>query len=211
MKCDGEIPEATLRRYPKYLAFARALAEQEWDYVTSADIARACDVTEMLIRKDMTFTGVTGRPHLGYPILGLIAALTEAIGWDRPRRLVIAGAGKVSETLADVFPFARYNVTPTLVVSEDPAFLGKEIHGMPVVSPEEFRRRQQEDPVSLAVLTTGGSRAQHVSDDLVEHGVKAIWNFTDTSLTVPSDVVVVDAAISSDLAVLSRCLTARSL
>lgn len=208
MKCGGDIPEITLRRYSKYLAFAEALAKEEWDFVTSADIARACDVKEMLIRKDMAYTGVTGRPHFGYPIPGLIEALKEVLGWDRPRKLVLVGAGKVAETLITVFPFANYNVTPSLVVSLEAEAVGTEVAGVPVVSLEELRQRQQQDPVTLAVLAVEGSKVQIVADDLVAHGVKAIWNFTSVSLTVPEGITVVDAGIAADLAVLCRCLLA---
>ena len=83
----------TLKRFPRYLALARALQEQGWDYIKSADIARACDIQEILVRKDLLQTGVRGRQHCGYPIAALTKAIVNMIGWNRSRRAIIVGTG----------------------------------------------------------------------------------------------------------------------
>lgn len=80
-----QIPDNVLRRLPKYLAVAQVLEGMGWDFVTSADLARACEVKEMLVRKDLAWTGVVGRPRFGYPIHGLIGAILDVVGWNRQR------------------------------------------------------------------------------------------------------------------------------
>ena len=39
----------------------------------------------MLVRKDLAWTGVVGRPRFGYPIHGLIGAILDVVGWNRLR------------------------------------------------------------------------------------------------------------------------------
>ena len=39
-----EISPTSLKRFPKYRAIAESLAKLGWDYITSADLARACDM-----------------------------------------------------------------------------------------------------------------------------------------------------------------------
>lgn len=46
---------------------------------------RAGEVKEMLVRKDLAWTGVVGRPRFGYPIHGLIGAILDVVGWNRLR------------------------------------------------------------------------------------------------------------------------------
>jgi redox-sensing transcriptional repressor len=46
--------------------------------------------------------------------------------------------------------------------------------------------------------------AQTVCDELVSHGVRAIWNFAPTILRVPEGVQVENENLASSLAVLSQ-------
>ena len=53
--------------------------------------------------------------------------------------------------------------------------------------------------IRLAILTTPVEVSQKLTDRLVSVGVKAIWNFTPTRLTVPSGVLVRNEHISIGL------------
>ena len=48
----------------------------------------------------------------------------------------------------------------------------------------------QKTGVNIAILTIPNKVAQDVTDKLVESGIKYIWNFAPTILTVPDDVKV---------------------
>jgi redox-sensing transcriptional repressor len=61
--------------------------------------------------------------------------------------------------------------------------------------------------VHLGIITVPAEAAQSVADQLVEAGVKAIWNFAPTALKVPPTVILQNAELSSELAVLSVMLT----
>jgi NADH/NAD ratio-sensing transcriptional regulator Rex len=57
--------------------------------------------------------------------------------------------------------------------------------------------------IRMAVLTTPVDVAQRVTDRLVAAGVRAIWNFTPTRLTVPPGVFVRNEHISLGLSELA--------
>ncbi len=57
--------------------------------------------------------------------------------------------------------------------------------------------------VDIAVITTQGSVAPSVCDELVSLGIKNIWNFAPIDLSVPSDVTVENISMSESLYVLS--------
>ena len=55
----------------------------------------------------------------------------------------------------------------------------------------------------IAILCVPAAVAQSVTDLLVRHGVKSIWNFANVTLNVPEDVIVQREVIAGGLAMLS--------
>lgn len=201
-----EISPTSLKRFPKYRAIAESLAKLGWDYITSADLARACDMQEVLVRKDLAQTGIVGRPHHGYLIQPLIAAINRVLGWDSPRKVIMVGAGWLASSVTAFHVFPECQMSFAFAIDTDPAKIGQTLNGMPIVSPEEARRRLAEEPVGLALLAVPVAVAQKVTDELLTMGVRAILNFTPAALTVPENAKVVDANLSPFLAELSFSL-----
>lgn len=202
-----QIPENVLRRLPKYLAVAQVLEEMSWDFVTSADLARACEVKEMLVRKDLAWTGVVGRPRFGYPIHGLIGAVLDVVGWNRVRRAVFVGPALVAEALTVGFSFPRHGLELACIV--DDASAGSTAAGVRVLSFSDFIAEQATAPIDLAILAVPAEQAQSFCDRLVSHGIRGIWNFAPTTLAVPVEVAVADADLSSSFAILCNDLVRR--
>lgn len=198
-----EISPTSLKRFPKYRAIAESLAKLGWDFITSADLARACDMQEVLVRKDLAQTGIVGRPHHGYLIQPLIAAINRVLGWDSPRKIIMVGAGWCASSVTVFNVFAECQMSFAFAIDTDPAKIGQTLNGMPIVSPEEARRRLAEEPVELALLAVPVAVAQKVTDELLTMGVRAILNFTPAALTVPENAKVVDANLLPQLAELS--------
>ncbi len=44
--------------------------------------------------------------------------------------------------------------------------------------------------LKLGIITVPTDAAQEVADEMIESGIKAIWNFAPTRLHVPEDVTV---------------------
>ena len=55
----------------------------------------------------------------------------------------------------------------------------------------------------VAALTLPKSKAEEVADVLVANGIKAIWNFAHTDLTLPKDVIVESVHLADSLMKLS--------
>jgi redox-sensing transcriptional repressor len=62
--------------------------------------------------------------------------------------------------------------------------------------------------IRLAILATPGDAAQPLADILVELGVRAIWNFTPTRLSVPRGVLARNERFSNSLAEIAYHLKA---
>lgn len=68
-----------------------------------------------------------------------------------------------------------------------------------------------ENDIDIAVLTIPKAEALKVSKQLVEYGIKAIWNFAHVDLDVPDNVIVENVHLSESLMKLSYNLNRLSL
>lgn len=58
----------------------------------------------------------------------------------------------------------------------------------------------------IGIICVPPSNAQEVCDALIESGIEAIWNFSPTTLRVPSNIIVSDVNMAVSLAELSHKL-----
>ena len=83
---------------------------------------------------------------------------------------------------------------------KDPAKVGSEIGDSLTVRPyEELERVIREEDVVVGVLAVPTDAAQEVADDLVEAGVKIIFNYSEALLQVPPEVTVHTSSPAVDL------------
>lgn len=85
----------------------------------------------------------------------------------------------------------------------NPRLEGVTIRGIPVRMLDELEGYLQENDIEIAALTLPKSKAEEVADVLVANGIKAIWNFAHTDLTLPKDVIVESVHLADSLMKLS--------
>ena len=62
-----DIPEFSLQRMPVYLNYLRSLPDDgAYGYISSGAIAQGLGLGEVLVRKDLAYTGCAGKPKVGY-------------------------------------------------------------------------------------------------------------------------------------------------
>ena len=74
---------------------------------------------------------------------------------------------------------------------------------------ESLQRVVRSFDVGIAIICVPKDAAQSVAGRIVSLGIKAIWNFSPTQLTVPSDIIVRNENIALGLAILSHYLKRR--
>ena len=75
----SNIPVTSLQRLPIYLNYLKSIDSQE-GFVSSGAIARALNMGEVLVRKDLAYTSAQGKTRVGYSLTELISALEEYLG-----------------------------------------------------------------------------------------------------------------------------------
>ena len=74
---------------------------------------------------------------------------------------------------------------------------------MPIRMMDELNDFVQNHDVEIAALTIPKDKAIEVAGMLVEHGVRAIWNFAHTDLNLPEHIIVENVHLSESLMRLS--------
>lgn len=200
------LPLPTIRRFPVYLRKIQECLAREEEYVSGALLADALNLDHVVVRKDLAMTGVSGTPRLGFPTKELAAAITRALGWDNPTQAVLIGVGHLGGALLGYRGFRDHNLEISLAFDANPELVGKQVHGITVLSIDELEKVIPRLHIILAILTVPGSAAQSCADKLVSAGIRGIWNFTGVSLNVPTSVKVQQEDLASGLAVLSHMI-----
>jgi len=186
-----------------YRFLAEYTARKPMQTVTSAQIAEALDIDPTQVRKDFSAIGLQGMGRVGFDVCEVCRAIRVVLGFDQKYEAVLIGAGHLGNALLAysgfASGFARYGLHVVAAFDNDKDKIGNETAGLtirPVKAMKPFIRRRN---IRLAILTTPVEVSQELADRLVSAGVKAIWNFTPTQLTVPEDVLVRNEHISVGL------------
>ncbi|TFG80875.1 MAG: redox-sensing transcriptional repressor Rex [Spirochaetales bacterium] len=193
----------SVRRLPSYLLIARQAQDNGDEYLSGTVIASELDLEPIQVRKDLSITGIAGKPKRGYPVQPLVKAIESYLNWDRQVNAVVVGAGNLGSALMGFPGFREHGLRIIGGFDMDSSIAGSKIYGIPVYPMDQVKSKIEELASLTAILTVPSVSAQSVTDILVECGIKALWNFTNVKLKVPDDVVVQNEDLSSGYAMLS--------
>ncbi|HEX3000610.1 MAG TPA: redox-sensing transcriptional repressor Rex [Armatimonadota bacterium] len=200
------ISAASLRRLPQYLKVLSHLADDNKLYVTSAELARQLKLDETLVRKDISVTGFTGKPRVGFPVQDLLSHLEVFLGLRNTKEAFIIGAGRLGQALAAYQGFEKYGLRIVALFDTEADKIGQVVAGkevLPLWKAPALARRMN---VRIAILTVPQQAAQAVADLLVDSGMMAFWNFSGKQLQLPDHIIVHSEDLAESLAVLSHRL-----
>ncbi|HCM27371.1 MAG TPA: redox-sensing transcriptional repressor Rex [Treponema sp.] len=201
----------SIRRLPSYLHIVRQAQRDGFEYISGTVIAQELNLEPIQVRKDLSITGIIGKPKKGYPIHALVAAIEHFLDWDSIRDAVLVGAGNLGSALTGYQEFHFHGLNVVAAFDRDPKKVGTTVHGVPVLSMDTIELQVRNLGVRMAILTVPFSSAQESADALVRAGITAIWNFTNVKLKVPDHVVVQKEDLSSGYAMLCVMLQSKKL
>lgn len=203
-----EISKAVLKRLPGYLAYLKSIPHDGPTHISATALANALGMGEVQVRKDLAMVSDGGRPKLGYLRENLIDDIEQFLGYDNTTDAVLIGAGKLGQALLGYSGFADYglNILAAFDVSPEQ---GVNVAGKPIFHINELEGFCRTHKVLMGIITVPGPYAQQVCDQLIECGIKAIWNFAPTHLEVPANILVQYENMATSLAVLSMHLQAQ--
>ena len=202
------ISKQALLRLPYYLNYLKLLQKEGTTVVSAPKIAAALALNEVQVRKDIALvSSCAGKPKTGFQVNLLIHDLESFLGYDNVDEAVLIGAGLLGRSLLGYKGFADYGLHIVAAFDRNPSLCDLRFDGeqriFPMEKLEDLCRRLC---VHIGIICVPSESAQAVCDRLVACGIRAIWNFAPTHLTVPDGVLLQNENIASSLAVLSAHL-----
>lgn len=203
------VSKRILNRLPLYLDFLRSLPASV-ENVSATTIAKALELGDVQVRKDLAQISHTGRRRTGRNRLKLIREIEEYLDCTANNGAIVIGTGKLGKALLeyDGFEDAGLNVMAgfDFLPPDDQTDGGKPIYHLNQL--ESFCKCYA---VHVGVIAGPEEITQMVCDRLVACGVGAIWNFTRARLKVPSNVVVRNENLAASLTSLTLQLKTREM
>ena len=201
----------TIRRYPKYLRVLWELTAIGREVVSSEKIAKELNIDPIKVRKDLAFTGVIGKPKIGFSIPELIKGIEKLIKSSDKTNVIVVGAGSLGSALLGYNGFEQHGFNIIAAFDNDPSKIGTLIHDKPVLDISKIPQIALLTDNDIGVLCVPESVAQETADLLIKAGINGIWNFTHSQLKVPDYITVLNEDLASSLAVLSVNIKRNSL
>ena len=198
-----KISRAVISRLPRYYRYLGDLLEAGVERISSNDLSKKMQVTASQIRQDLNNFGGFGQQGYGYNVKYLYTEIGKILGLDKDHNFIIIGAGNLGQALANYASFERNGFILKSLFDVNPRLEGVTIRGIPVRMLDELEGYLQENDIEIAALTLPKSKAEEVADVLVANGIKSIWNFAHTDLTLPKDVIVESVHLADSLMKLS--------
>lgn len=202
-------PLPTIRRIPRYLNVLEYFSSRNHEYISATDISGKLGLKPIQVRKDMAYTGIVGKPKVGYKTEELIHAIRSFLGWDRSADAFLVGAGALGTALLGYKGFAERGLAIAAAFDSDPGKQGSIIHGIEVFPLSRMNELAREMKVDIGILTVPAEAAEESAKALIDAGITGIWNFSPAELEVPEGVIIQREDLSAGLAVLSVRMSER--
>jgi redox-sensing transcriptional repressor len=191
---QGSVPDrltvgvaARLSRYLQVLTQARKMGKER---ISSQEIADYTNINATQIRRDLSTFGKFGKRGVGYSVDGLLGEIRRILRTQGQHNIALVGAGRLGEAIASSPIFAEHGINITVVFDKDPEKVGRRVGNVEVSEYGGLADAVRDKNIVVGVLAVPAESAQSAADDLIDAGVRIIFNYSEALLDTPSDVAV---------------------
>jgi redox-sensing transcriptional repressor len=178
---------ARLSRYLQVLTQARKMGKTT---ISSQELADYTHVNSTQIRRDLSGFGKFGKRGVGYNVDSLVSQIRKILRTAGQHNIALFGAGHLGRAIAGSHIFADHGFRIVSIFDIDQAKIGEPIGDLTVRAYDGLQQAVRDDDIVVGVLAVPSEAAQGVADDLVEAGVKIIFNYSEALLQTPPHVTV---------------------
>jgi redox-sensing transcriptional repressor len=187
---------ARLSRYLQVLTQARKMGRET---ISSHELAEYTHVNSTQIRRDLSGFGKFGKRGVGYNVDSLVTQIRKILRTAGQHNIALFGAGHLGTAIASSEIFADHGFRVVAIFDADPAKVGRQIGHHLVRHNDDLRAVVEDQDIVVGVLAVPTAAAQGLADDLVDAGVKIIFNYSDALLNVPPEMTVHTSSPAVDL------------
>lgn len=207
MKEQTSISKATIDRLPLYFRTLRLVQDEGRDIISSEELGRRLGITPEQIRKDLASFGQFGKKGVGYYVNELKRNVGEILGLNNHWNIAIVGLGHLGAALANYQNFVTLGFNLVALFDQDPNVIGTIVNHVKVDDIKHLKAVVKERNIQIGIIAVPAAFAQSVADQLVDAGVKGIWNFAPIKMKVPDTMHIVNEDLSIGLSSLSYHIT----
>jgi redox-sensing transcriptional repressor len=178
---------ARLSRYLQVLTQAKKMGK---DRISSQEIADYTNINATQIRRDLSNFGKFGKRGVGYSIDSLLAEIRKILRTQGQHNIALVGAGRLGQAIASSPIFAEHGINIAAVFDADESKVGHALGASTIENEHRLKDVVRDKNIVVGVLAVPAGAAQKVADDLVDAGVRIIFNYSEALLNVPTDVTV---------------------
>lgn len=201
---------AVIRRLPKYYRYLKELLDKDIHRISSSELSKITGFTASQIRQDLNNFGGFGQQGYGYKVSALYDEIGVILGLDKVYKAVVIGAGNLGKAIGNYAGFKNSSFNIKALFDSDKEIIGKNIREFEVLDSKNIKEFIKENNVDIAILCIPKDGAQEIANELVEAGIKGIWNFSSTDLEVPENIVVENVNITESLFTLSYLINQKN-
>ncbi len=190
---------ARLSRYLQVLTQAKKMGK---DTISSQELADYTHVNSTQIRRDLSGFGKFGKRGVGYNVDSLVSQIRKILRTSGQHNIALFGAGHLGKAIAGSDIFADHGFRVVAIFDTDDTKVGEPVgerNQLHVRSYADLQKVVADEDIVVGVLAVPTDAAQTVADDLVEAGVKIIFNYSEALVQVPPDVTVHTSSPAVDL------------
>ena len=185
-----ELSQRTINRLTQYHTILREYTKKDIVNVTSAQISYFLKIDETQVRKDLKSIDCKGKCKVGYVVAELKETIEHVLDYKTIKKAFVIGAGNLGIALSKYSKFSEFGLEIMGLFDIDEAKIGQKFDNKEIYHLSQLKNKISETGVNIAILTLPNKVAQNVADEIIEAGIKYIWNFAPSILTVPEDVKV---------------------
>ena len=187
---------ARLSRYLQVLTQARKMGKET---ISSQELSEYTHVNSTQIRRDLSGFGKFGKRGVGYNVDSLVSQIRKILRTSGQHNIALFGAGHLGRAIASSDIFADHGFRVVAMFDADRSKIGEQINGVRVRHIEDLKPVVEEEDIVVGVLAVPTAAAQGLADQLVDAGVKIIFNYSEALLQVPPEVTVHTSSPAVDL------------
>jgi redox-sensing transcriptional repressor len=200
---SGPIPErlslgvaARLSRYLQVLTQAKKMGKET---ISSQELSDYTHVNSTQIRRDLSGFGKFGKRGVGYNVDSLVSQIRKILRTAGQHNIALFGAGHLGRAIASSDIFADHGFRVVAIFDADPRKVGHKIGSQAIRHVRDLKQVVEDEDIVVGVLAVPNAAAQPLADDLVDAGVKIIFNYSEALLQVPPEVTVHTSSPAVDL------------
>jgi redox-sensing transcriptional repressor len=187
---------ARLSRYLQVLTQAKKMGKET---ISSQELSDYTHVNSTQIRRDLSGFGKFGKRGVGYNVEALVTQIRKILRTAGQHNIALIGAGHLGKAIASSEIFADHGFRVVAIFDVDAGKVGTEVGNQTVRHIQELGQVVEDEDIVVGVLAVPTLAAQGLADELVEAGVKIIFNYSESLLDVPPEVTVHTSSPAVDL------------